>query len=231
MKVRFTPRIALKHLAMLLAISLPNVVQAQQSERKYPLGPDSMLHADVPAGTLTEHQLLESNSYPGTIRRYYVYVPTQYQKDKPASLLVFQDGHTYVDGQGDWRIPTVLDNLIHRGEIPVTIAVFVDPGHKKQQLPDKPGWNPAPENRSLEYDTLSNTYATFLESEILPLVEKDYAISADPAQRAICGISSGGICMVACKLLRIVCSAARSGTSRYEARNAGAMHFDMLAAK
>ena len=50
-----------------------------------------------------------------------------------------------------------------------------------------------PEQRSLEYDTVSGTYGRFLEVDILPLVEAEYNISADPALRLAIGGSSGGI--------------------------------------
>jgi enterochelin esterase family protein len=86
-----------------------------------------------------------------------------------------------------------MDNLIHAGEMPVTIGVFVDPGHRGA-LPDKPGWEPRPANRSVEYDTVSDVYASFLEKEILPEVAKEVRFTDDPELRAICGISSGGIC-------------------------------------
>lgn len=159
----------------------------------YKLGDDSMRHDGVPRGTVTEH-VWKSNVFPGTIRRYWVYVPAQYDAEKPASVMVFQDGHTYVDEEGQFRVPIVLDNLIHQGDLPTIVAIFIDPGHKKDKLPEKPGWRPRPENRSFEYDTLSDQYATFLLDEILPEVGKDYSLTNDPEQRAICGISSGGIC-------------------------------------
>ena len=108
--------------------------------------------------------------------------------------MVFQDGHAYVADQGQFRVPIVFDNLIYKGEMPVTIGVFIDPGHKKEELPDKPGWRPPPENRSVEYDTLGDDYAKFLLTEILPEVRKSYSITDDPAAHAICGMSSGGIC-------------------------------------
>src|SRR5205807_10419370 len=50
------------------------------------------------------------------------------------------------------------------------------------------------QNRSFKYHTLSNKYVTFLEKEILPEVAKNYKLREDAAGRAICGISSGGIC-------------------------------------
>ena len=116
--------------------------------------------------------------------------------------MVFQDGHTYVDEKGGFHGPIVLDNLIHSGQMPPTVAIFVDPGHKGDALAaEKPGWQPAPSNRSLEYDTLSPDYARFLEQEILPLAARAESVTSagvqlttDPERRGICGISSGGIC-------------------------------------
>lgn len=172
-------------------------VQAQQDHPKpimYSLGYESMVQPDVPQGTITEHKLLESKIFPGTKRRYYVYVPKQYDAAKPAALMVFQDGHAYVSRDGQYRAPVVMDNLIHKKHIPVMIGVFVDPGHKKDALPEKRGWRPQPENRSFEYDSLSDDYVRFLLEEILAKVESEYNITKDAAGRAICGASSGGIC-------------------------------------
>jgi enterochelin esterase family protein len=153
----------------------------------------------VPRGRITEHVWNDSKIFPGTIRRYWVYIPAQYAAlpaDQEAAVMVFQDGHAYVDEKGLFRVPIVFDNLIHKGDMPVTVGIFIDPGHKKQKLPDKPGWQPYPENRSVEYDTLSDAYARFLIEEILPAVAKEHGLrlTSDPERRAIAGISSGGIC-------------------------------------
>lgn len=51
--------------------------------------------------------------------------------------------------------------------------------------------------RSVEYSTLSGRYASFLEKDILPIVEADYKISHDPAMRVATGGSEGGICAFA----------------------------------
>ncbi len=159
----------------------------------YEYGAGSLPQDGVPVGTVTEHLLEDSQVFPGTKRRYSVYVPAQYDGSSEAALMVFQDGHTYAGLQGDFRVPTVFDNLIHAGEMPITIAVFVDPG-TKNDLPPKRGWQPQPTNRSLEYDTVSDDYARFLDEELLPLVAADLNITKNPDRRAICGISSGGIC-------------------------------------
>jgi enterochelin esterase-like enzyme len=161
---------------------------------QYAYGPDSSPQPGVPRGTISDHVWTTSRVFPGTKRRYWIYVPAQYVPSQPASLMVFQDGHAWLDPDGDMHATIVFDNLIHRGEMPVTIGVFVDPGIFRAELPVKLSWDPKPENRSVEYDTLSDAYAEFLLTEILPQVEERYAITDDPDQRAIGGMSSGGTC-------------------------------------
>ena len=154
----------------------------------YRLGPDSQPKDGVPQGEVTKGTW-ESKVFPGTVRDYWVYVPKQYDGQTPACLMVFQDGGGYQNRTGAWRVPVVFDNLIHAGEMPVTVGVFINPGSRPNA---KPGDRPF--NRSVEYDTLSDHYAQFLEKEILPEVQKRAKLRADPLSRAICGASSGGIC-------------------------------------
>jgi enterochelin esterase-like enzyme len=150
----------------------------------YTLPPEATPKADVPKGVVTKYTWT-SKVFDGTSRDYWVYVPDQYKADgPPAAVMVFQDGVWYQDRNGQYRVPTVFDNLIHKGEMPVTVGIFINPG----TFADKRS------NRSFEYDTLSGQYATFLEKEILPEVGKSVKLRSDAAGRAICGISSGGIC-------------------------------------
>ena len=46
----------------------------------------------------------------------------------------------------------------------------------------------------MEYDALGDAYAEFLLSEILPPIRARFAVTDDPEQWAIGGMSSGGIC-------------------------------------
>lgn len=177
-----------------LSASIAAAGMCVQEEPVYEYGADSKRQLGVPEGKISEDRVLESKVFAGTRRKYSVYVPAQYSEDQEACLMVFQDGHTYQNPTGDFRVPIVFDNLIHKGEMPITIAVFVDPGFKRETLPENRGWQPRPENRSVEYDTLSDDYSKFLLEELLPIVEKEYRISKDPEKRAIGGISSGGIC-------------------------------------
>ncbi len=159
-------------------------------DEHFKLGPDSERQPDVPQGKVTKHEHV-SKVFEGTKREYFVYVPAQYKPDQAAAVMVFQDGHTYVGEKGDFRATIVMDNLIAKEEMPVTIGIFINPGHKGDSKIDSP-WKA--NNRSFEYDTLSDQYAKFLLDEILPEVGKSYKLTEDPNQRAICGISSGGIC-------------------------------------
>jgi enterochelin esterase family protein len=151
----------------------------------YVLGPDSQFKPDVPHGRLERFQFTNSTVFPGTIRDGGVYIPAQYDPAKPAALMVFQDGIGFMNTNGSWRVPLVFDNLIASKDMPVTVAVFLNPGMRGEQS-----------NRSFEYDSLGDAYAKFLTDEVIPFVTNRYslAITADPDMHAICGSSSGGIC-------------------------------------
>jgi enterochelin esterase family protein len=177
------------HSRLLPATVFLTLISGVQAADDYTLGPDSERHEGVPQGTVTQHKWT-SHVFPGTVRDYWVYVPRQYDAKTPACLMVFQDGGGYQNEKGQFRVPIVLDNLIHRHEVPVIIGIFINPG----VIPPANGQGQGRQNRSFEYDTVSPQYVTFLEKEILPEVGKEYNLRPDAAGRAIGGISSGGIC-------------------------------------
>jgi sugar lactone lactonase YvrE/enterochelin esterase-like enzyme len=143
-----------------------------------------------PKGEVLKLSFEKSQIFPGTVRDYWVYVPQQYDPAKPACVYVNQDGIQY-------NAPAVFDELIHKGEMPVTIGVFVMHGRVKaasDQALDR-------FNRSYEYDGLGDNYARFLLDELLPEVEKqrtsdgrEIRLSKEGNDRAIGGASSGAIC-------------------------------------
>src|SRR6266567_7062496 len=94
---------------------------AQPAAENYPADSASVEHAGVPKGELLKFTFDQSKIFPGTWREYWIYVPAQYKPDQPACVYINQDGI-------QWKAPTVFDNLIAAGEIPVTIGVFVQPG-------------------------------------------------------------------------------------------------------
>lgn len=172
-----------------LAVLMLALVRAATAADDYRLGPDSFPQDGVPKGTVTGPTKFVSKVFDGTERNVWVYVPAQYDGTKPACVMVFQDGGGYVNVNGQFRVPVVFDNLIARGEMPVTVGIFIDPGTFPPADKGK-----GRSNRSFEYDTLSNQYATFLDKEVLPEVGQTVKLRTDAAGRAIGGISSGGIC-------------------------------------
>ena len=157
--------------------------QARQQET-YPDDPDNHVKADVPKGMVLKMPNWKSRIFEHTDREWWVYVPSQYKAENPACVMIFQDGGGYKD-----RVPVVFDNLIARGDMPVTIGIFIQPGNL---LPE--GTKRGNSQRSFEYDTVSDQYARFLLEEILPEVEKNYKIRHDAASRAVAGLSSGASC-------------------------------------
>ena len=109
-------------------------------------------------GRLTKGVLKESRQYPGATHEYQVYVPPQFTGTAPAAVMVFQDGAWYAKADGAFRAPAVFDALIDAGAMPVTIAVFVNPGIVP---PTRDGAKPQ-SLRSFQYDSLSDRYARFL---------------------------------------------------------------------
>src|SRR5881394_726530 len=116
----------------------------------------------TPAGTLTTFGMNSEDSriYPGLrgpyTRNVTVYVPRQYVPGTPAPFIVAQDGKGWTP-----RLQPILDNLIHQGRLPVMVAIMIDNG----------GGDGKGSERGLEYDTVSGTYAAFVETEVLPRVE------------------------------------------------------------
>ncbi|MBL9186794.1 MAG: SMP-30/gluconolactonase/LRE family protein [Opitutaceae bacterium] len=180
---------SLFHLSLFALLpSLPFAAEAFKAT------PDHLPQPGVPTGRLIAMPALQSKIFAGTTRDWWVYVPAGYKPDGSAALMVFQDGRNYHNPTGNFRVPIVFENLIARGEMPVTVAVMVNPGNDPTRPP-----NPAKKagttfsNRGLEYDSLGDRYVRMLLEEILPEVEKQFPVSKDPAMRAISGSSSGGI--------------------------------------
>jgi len=167
------------------------VAVALRAADEYPPHPDSVVQPGVPKGEQLKFEFSGSKIFPGTVRQITVYVPKQYDPAKPACVYVNQDGM-------QWNVPVVFDNLIARGEIPVTIAVVVPPGIVKAS----DGATALDRfNRSYEYDGLGDAFARFVLEEVLPAVETKRTADGRPIQlsksgndRAIGGSSSGAIC-------------------------------------
>src|SRR5215213_3349385 len=172
----------------------PPQTQAPNTDAHYQLGPDSFPREGVAKGEVRGPFTLPSNAYPGTQHTYWVYVPAQYDPALPASLMIFNDGQAFKNMEGDVRAPNVLDNLIDRREIPVMLAVFINPGRRPDQPEPTPQeWGDRTTNRPTEYNTLDDKYARVIVDELMPVLNKEYNIAKDPERRGIGGASSGAI--------------------------------------
>ncbi|MBQ5608787.1 MAG: SMP-30/gluconolactonase/LRE family protein [Rikenellaceae bacterium] len=178
-----------KLLTILLLLALTNVVAQQRDHYRVAFDPATVRNENVAEGEVIKRSFNESKIYPMTSRDYWIYVPAAYDASKPACLFVCLDGVQY-------NAPTVFDNLIATGQMPVTIGVFVNPGVVR----DAEG-GVIRYNRSNEFDRTDGTFARFLIEELLPDVERQTTtdgrpihLSTDPNDCAIAGSSSGGIC-------------------------------------
>jgi enterochelin esterase-like enzyme len=169
-------------------------VAPDDANKYYDLSPDSLAKDGVPQGEVKGPFVLPSKAYPGTQHDYWIYVPKQYDGKTPVALMVFQDGQAFKNPDGDIRAPTVLDNLIVRREIPLMIAVFVNPGRTPEQPMATPTeWGDHSSNRPAEYNTLDDKYARVVVDELLPVIYAQYNVARDPAMHGIGGSSSGAI--------------------------------------
>jgi enterochelin esterase-like enzyme len=154
----------------------------------YSLCADSLSQEGVPTGQLWRFRWTSHTVYPGVERDVWLYLPHGVEEHDDVNLVVFQDGSSYF---GPFvNATTVLDNLIHNREIPMTAALFVNAGEKGPGYPFFGG----DDNRSIEYDTVNGDYARFLIEELFPVVRQRVRLTDDPAGRVICGFSSGGAC-------------------------------------
>jgi enterochelin esterase-like enzyme len=123
-------------------------------------------------------RMIVTTSHPGPYtRKVAVYVPQQYVPGAEAPFIVGMDGP-------DAGLFTALDTLIAQKRVPVMIAISIGNG----------GGDAQGSQRGLEYDTMSDQYARFVETEVLPLVEREAKVrlTGDPDGRATMGTSSGG---------------------------------------
>jgi len=183
-------------LALIALIPLP-VFAAEPDQAELTIGPtyadapELKVKEGVPRGTLHEFVMdsADSKIYPGIAknkpgvvpyqRKVCVYVPANYKPGTAAPFIVAQDGLGYKGA-----LPPALDSLIAEKRVPPMVAIMVNSG----------GGDSKGSERGLEYDTVSDVYAKWVEAELLPRVVKEcnVTLTADPEGRATMGGSSGG---------------------------------------
>jgi gluconolactonase len=173
-QLRWTAGPAAAFAALVAASGLVTFAQQQAAPKPAPPLPANVVKGEFDQSTV----------YPGTWREYWVYVPKELDRSRPAPVMVFQDGLQY-------GAPAVFDDLIQKKQLPPLVGVFVM--HGRVRAPSADALDRM--NRSFEYDAVSGDYARFLLDEMLPFVAKTHGLtlSSDPNDRAIAGNSSGAI--------------------------------------
>ena len=182
----------------------------KEGDGDYQIGPDYTIDPDLqdrgnPKGKSFEFSmaLAESKVFRGDdstlepekkpvrrTRRVYVYVPAAYKDGAKAPILIIHDGPGQLK-----LVRNALDNLTISSDptrkLPAFIAIAVENG----------GNDGKKSERGLEYDTLSDRLARFINDEVLPAVLNNseikaafphLAITDNPWGRAVMGCSSGG---------------------------------------
>ncbi|MCB9994318.1 MAG: esterase family protein [Hyphomicrobiaceae bacterium] len=162
-----------------------SVFEAARESARPPANPLGVRAEGVAEGSLRRGRHAHRNMWEVIERDWTVYVPAAYRDTEPANLIVFQDGRNYLERT---QAVEVLDNLIASGALAPTVALFVQPGDIAGQAQGSQAV------RSLEYDAITDAYVTYLVEQLMPVALEGLNISRDPQNRAMCGMSSGGIC-------------------------------------
>lgn len=121
-------------------------------------------------GTLEQHEI--ASEVFGERRPFQLYFPARYRTLRRYPLLVVHDGEDYVRFSS---LKTVLDNLIHRLEIPSLIVALIQSPDRMREYADDP------------------RQAEFLVRELVPLLEQRYPLLAQPSARGLMGASFGAV--------------------------------------
>jgi enterochelin esterase family protein len=145
---------------------------------------DPLTVARVPGATQgkIEKDILLNSKAMGYQVTYSIYIPTGYKPNVTYPVVFVTDGYEYMHERMG-NMTTILDNLIHLRKMKPVIAVFID--HREPVNRSN--------NRRMQELAMNEKYLGFVINELMPVVEKNYKISADPAQRAVMGTSMGGL--------------------------------------
>ena len=152
-----------------------------------PFGANSVVYGDgyeVPDWTIEDPEARRGEIVERTIRSrafgderpYQVYLPARLRKARRVPLLVAHDGRDYLRFSG---LRTVLDNLIHRLEIPPMVVALTTSGDRMHEYAD------------------DERHADFVVKELVPSLEKEYPISGTPTDRGLLGASFGAVAALA----------------------------------
>lgn len=125
---------------------------------------------DVPHGAVS--QVYYKSSTMGTTRRMHIWTPAGYNasSDKlPVLYLIHGGGDNDASWPGVGKAGDILDNLLAEGKMVPMVVVMPDGSISTDKFPDE------------------------LTKDIIPYIEKNYRVKTDSANRALAGLSMGGL--------------------------------------
>ena len=137
--------------------------------------PDWAVHdPEARPGELREHRV--TSDVLGEARHVTVYLPARFRETRRYPLLVVHDGQDYLRYSS---LQTVLDNLIHRLEIPPLVVALPQAGERLREY------------------AADELHGRFLVEELVPLLESTYPLVKDPSARGLAGASFGAVATLA----------------------------------
>ena len=133
--------------------------------------PGVQYYPDIPHGTLKD-TIFHSNILNNT-RQIRVYLPPAYPAATEYPVILFHDGLEYISLAG---ANNTLDYLIAHKMINPVIAVFIPPVDRQ------------PEYAGTKIDL----FTSFITTELMPYIDRNYRTCKDPMKRATRGASDGG---------------------------------------
>jgi enterochelin esterase family protein len=153
---------------------------------------------NVPHGELREIQYFAKTS--NSIRHAFIYTPPGYEKDNSKRYPVLYLQHGMGENETGWgnqgHANLIMDNLIDEGKAVPFIIVMENSSVKfERPTAPKPGTNandkkPAGPMGGFDF---AGDFKKVLLNDLVPFVEDNYRVIADPGHRAMAGLSMGGM--------------------------------------
>ena len=174
---------------------------------------------NVPQGSVSE--VFYWSTYTEKMRRCHVYLPAEYYTNPTKKFPVLYLQHGMGENEYGWaeqgHTAQILDNLIAEGKA-VPCIIVMDNGLNARRpgeqggfggpRPQRPQGGAAPQGQRRQgapgqagprrggfggFGGFSEGFKNVLFNDIIPMVEKNYRVIADPQHRAYAGLSMGGM--------------------------------------
>lgn len=180
----------------------PNNVQVRRDGTRYGSffiipGPESDLYFQkngVPHGNVSK--VWYNSPILGMDRRVYIYTPAGYEKSNQ-KYPVFYLLHGAGGDEDAWtnmgRAAQIMDNLIAQGKAKPMIVVMTNGNANQSGAQNDVTDAPIQGDPMVAYQKLAGKFESHLVKDLVPFIEKNYNVLTGKENRAIAGLSMGGM--------------------------------------